>query len=174
MTFEIGSIIASGASGFSRVETDVCGIIDAPIEAVWNLFTDWSGIHKWFKAPTAPKDVVRSDLLPGQTETMLPRTRMIEFGGPDAAEPPVPETLLHTDAHTRTLYYRVEGIRPSGYRDYLCYVSMDATTDGGTALRINARMTAPTDRAELVRTAITAVHRDGIIANFRRYLAAQQ
>jgi hypothetical protein len=155
---------------FARLETDTWGVVDASPEEVWNLFIEWGAISRWMKAPPSTKEVARSELLPGQTEADLPRTRLVQFAGPDASEPQVPETLLHADPQTRTLYYRVEGVRPSGYRNYLCYVTIDAH-ENGTMLRLNARMDAPIGQAKAVQQALQTIHAQGIIQAFREYLA---
>lgn len=170
MEFATGTALPSGA--FARIETDVAGIIDAPIETVWALFTDWSAIHAWMTSPPSPKPVDSSGLVAGQTEEALPRTRLIQFGGEHASEPQLVETLLHADPEAYTLFYRVEGVRPSGYRNYLCYVTLDVVGADRTRLRLNARMDAPAgESAELVRQAIIRLHRDGIIGGFRAFLA---
>jgi len=158
------------SANFARLETDTWGVVDATPDQVWKLFVEWSAISRWMKSPPSTKEVSQSDLLPGQTESDIPRTRLVQFAGPHASEPKVPETLLHADPETRTLYYRVEGVRPSGYRNYLCYVTMDVH-DKGTMLRLNARMDAPIGQAKAVQEALQTIHAQGILQAFRDYLA---
>lgn len=165
-------LMTEPAGPFTRIETDISGEIEAPIEQVWALFMDWPAIHRWMNSPPGPVDVVSSDLTEGEAPGSLPRTRAIRFAGAQDAAPFL-ETLLHADEESHTLYYKVVGVRTTGTRNYLCYTTMDRLENGNTRLRLNARFDIPSDLDVMgARDRIASIHEKGILEAFRVYLKA--
>src|SRR3546814_1815380 len=56
------------------------GEIAAPASLVWDVLTNWGGLLTWFNAvPNPIYPLIAGDLLPGQSEDDLPRTRRCVF-----------------------------------------------------------------------------------------------
>jgi hypothetical protein len=56
------------------------GDIEAPAKFVWETLTHWGALLTWFNAVPDPiYPLVSGDLIPGQTENDLPRTRRCVF-----------------------------------------------------------------------------------------------
>jgi hypothetical protein len=96
------------------------GDIDAPAKFVWDTLTSWGSLLTWFHAVPDPiYPLVSGDLIPGQTENDLPRTRRCVFDldkltgvVPEEIndanfEMPkfVDEVLIAADEHARYLAY---------------------------------------------------------------------
>ena len=96
------------------------GEIAAPAQLVWDTLTNWGALLAWFNAVPDPiYPLIAGDLLPGQTEQDLPRTRRCVFdtsrqtgiipeevNDPDFQLPEyVDEVLIVADQQARYLAY---------------------------------------------------------------------
>ena len=88
---------------FKRGHAEVRGIVDAPIDQVWELLTDWAGLLRWWVKPEdggrPGPDLASVDLVGGPQD--VPRTRVVRH----VTGSTVDETLLLQNDETRRIYY---------------------------------------------------------------------
>lgn len=171
---EHARIVVERVGEVVRVEIDSAGMIDGPADQVWALATHWSGLQAQMARRPGPRQIASSELMAGQTEQDLPRTRLLRLAPPFDHLEPLAETLLHADDQRRTAYYAVEGQAMAGMFNYLCYMTVDALPDGRSLLRFNSRFDASDETTgKAIGEGLMSAHRDGIMAGFRMVLAGR-
>jgi hypothetical protein len=162
---------------FKRGHAEVRGIVDAPIEEVWALLTDWAGLLRWWVKPEdggrPGPDLASVELVGGFDE--VPRTRVVRHVTGSAVD----ETLLLQNNETRRIYYNmVFRANPGGavlrseFENYLATTMLDTLPDGQTLMTFKAEfdVVEPAD-LDLMRSVIERTWTDGILQGYRRFFA---
>lgn len=116
------------------------GKIDANIEDVWALITDWGSLA-WYDDGTNTEGMKLMETWLEGEPGMVPRTRVMGRGK-DATELGAPEenreVLLVADPVAHRLYYdATDGFAP-GIRNYMASWSLDELEDGGCMMTISS------------------------------------
>ncbi|HUD92951.1 SRPBCC family protein [Sphingobium sp.] len=116
------------------------GKIDADIEAIWAVITDWGSLA-WFDDGSNVEGMrLMESWLEGQPD-VVPRTRVmgrgqgaVEQGAPEENR----EVLLLADPVAHRLYYdATDGFAP-GIRNYIASWALDEQDDGGCLMTISS------------------------------------
>lgn len=171
---------ASHMRKFKRGHAEVRGIVDAPIDQVWELLTDWAGLLRWWVKPEdggrPGPDLASVELVGGPQD--VPRTRVVRH----VTGSMVDETLLLQNNETRRIYYdMVYRPNPGGavlrseFENYLATTVLDTLPDGKTLMTFKAEfdVVEPAD-LDLMRSIIERTWTDGILQGYRRYFAKAQ
>ncbi|MET0544859.1 MAG: SRPBCC family protein [Caulobacterales bacterium] len=140
-------------NAYQRSAAHYEAIVDAPVEQVWALLTDWAGLLKWWPKSEAPFVIVGSDLIGQHGEVPRGRRVTLDNGGGGV------ETLLLESAAAGRIYYdMVDGTIP-GVFNYLATTTVDATEDGGSLMRFSSTFdVAPGIDPAILQGAITSVY----------------
>lgn len=108
-------------------------VFDAPIETVWNEWTQPAAFADWFGSPTGdvPLESVSMDLRPGGA------WRLTMFNGPNRRRIEWRGTYLEVDPPTR-LVFNITDAPEGGFLD-LVIVALTDLGDGRTEMRVEQR-----------------------------------
>lgn len=165
---------------FKRGHAEVRGIVDAPIDRVWELLTDWAGLLRWWVKPEdggrPGPDLASVDLVGGVRD--VPRTRVVRHVTGSAVD----ETLLVQNDETRRIYYNMVyrqnpggAVLRSEFENYLATTMLDTLPDGKTLMTFKAEfdVVEPAD-LDLMRSIIERTWTDGVLQGYRRFFAGMK
>lgn len=167
------------ARKFQRGNAEFRGVVDAPIDEVWELLTDWAGFERWWVKPEdggrPGPDVASVELLGDPTQ--VPRTRVVRHVTGSAVD----ETLLMQNDETKRIYYNMV-FRPnpggavlrSEFENYHATTTLDPLPGGETLMTFKSDFDL-VDSADmtLMRSIIERTYSDAIVQGFRRFFAAR-
>jgi hypothetical protein len=168
------------ARKFQRGHAELRGVVNAPIDDVWELLTDWAGFERWWIQPAEggrPGPAVANVELVGEP-TQVPRTRVVRHETGSAVD----ETLLMQNDETKRIYYNMV-FRPnpggavlrSEFENYHATTMLDALPTGETLMTFKSEFDL-IDSADmhLMQSIIERTYSDGILQGFRRYFARKE
>lgn len=168
------------ARKFQRGHAELRGIVDAPIDDVWELLTDWAGFNRWWVKPEdggRPGPDVASVELVGAPDA-VPRTRVVRHVTGSAVD----ETLLMQNDETKRIYYNMV-FRPnpggavlrSEFENYHATTTLDTLPTGETLMTFKSEFDLVEDAdLTLMTSIIERTYSDAILLGFRRYFAARR
>lgn len=148
------------------------GVIEAHIDDVWALLTDWGNMDWWGNGLEEEGMKAGRTYLEGE-KGKVPRTKVIERTNADGAGLPVVnrEVLFHEDAVAHRLYYNGTDGFLLGLRNYVASWTLDPLAGGHCKMTITSTfdVAEPGDVA-FVRDTVEAVY--GLIfSGINAYLA---
>lgn len=165
---------------YKRGHAELRGVVDAPLEDVWELLTDWAGFERWWVKPAEggrPGPDVASCELVGDPDA-VPRTRVVRHVTGSAVD----ETLLMQDDEAKRIYYDMifrpnpdGAVLRSEFRNYHATTTLDTLPTGQTLMTFKSEfdLVAEADM-DLMRSIIERTYSDAILNGFRKYFARQQ
>jgi Polyketide cyclase / dehydrase and lipid transport len=147
------------------------GKINANIDDVWALVTDWGSLA-WFNDATNAEGMkLMETWLEGEPD-VIPRTRVMSRGqGAVALGAPLEnrEVLLVADPVAHRLYYDADDGFAAGIRNYIASWCFDELEDGGSLMTISSIFdVVPPDRGEEQRAMLHGVY-VAIVASLDAY-----
>lgn len=148
------------------------GIIEADIDVVWELLTDWGNMEWW------GNDLEREGMKAGEVYLegepgQVPRSKVIERTNAENNGLPIVnrETLFLEDRLTYRLYYNGTDGFIDGVRNYIATWSLDPVGQGRCRMNISSNfdVVAP-GNADVVRDIVESVY-DLIFSGINSYLA---
>lgn len=165
---------------YKRGHAEYRGIVNAPLDDVWELLTDWAGFQRWWVTPEEGgrpgPNIASVELEGGPTD--VPRTRVVRHVTGSAVD----ETLLLQDNETKRIVYNmIHRPNPNGavlrseFRNYLATTMLDPLPTGETLMTFKSEFDV-VDEADLnlMISLIERTYSDAILNGFRRYFAKQQ
>lgn len=165
---------------YQRGHAELRGVVDAPIDEVWELLTDWAGFDRWWVKPEdggrPGPDIASVELV--EEPTAVPRTRIVRHVTGSA----VTETLLMQDDATKRIYYdMVYRPNPNGavlrseFRNYLATTMLDSLPTGQTLMTFKSEFDLIEEAdLDLQRSIIERTYSDAVLNGYRRYFAKKQ
>ncbi|WP_340317936.1 SRPBCC family protein [Rhizorhabdus argentea] len=153
------------------------GIVDASVEEVWELLTDWGTFERWWIKPSEggrPGPEIATIELIGAPDA-VPRTRVIHHVTGSAVD----ETLLLQDDETHRIYYNMifrpnpgGAVLRSEFRNYLATTLVDPLPTGETLMTFKSEFDLVEGAdMDLMRSIIERTYTDAVLKGFRRYFA---
>ena len=147
------------------------GEIDADIDTLWAVLTDWGNMDWWGNELEQDGMKAGKTYLDGE-KGKVPRTKVIERENADNAGLPIVnrETLFLEDRLTYRLYYNGTDNFIVGVRNYIATWALDPLPDGRCKMHISSNfdVIAPGD-VNAVRDTVEAVY-EMIFSGLNRYL----
>ena len=165
---------------YKRGHAEFRGIVDAPIDAVWELLTDWAGFERWWIKPEdggRPGPNIASVELVGEPDA-VPRTRVVRHVTGSAVD----EKLWMQDDVTKRIVYDM-AFRPnpngavlrSEFRNSLATKMMDTLPTGETLMTFKSEFDIIEEAdLNLMVSLIERTYSDAILKGFRRYFEKQK
>lgn len=165
---------------YKRGHAEYRGIVDAPIEEVWELLTDWAGFERWWVKPEdggRPGPNIASVELIGKPDE-VPRTRVVRHVTGSAVD----EKLWLQDNDTKRIVYdMVYRPNPNGavlrseFRNYLATTTLDTLPTGQTLMTFKSEFDVIEEAdLNLMISLIERTYSDAIVNGFNRYFARKQ
>lgn len=162
---------------FQRGHAELRGVVQAPVEDVWALLTDWGGLDKWWVKPEdggRPGPDLASVELIGDPD-QVPRTRVVRH----VIGSTVDETLRMQNNDTRRIVYdMIFRPNPGGseirteFHNYLATTMVDELPTGETLMTFKSEFDLVEGaNMDLMRSIIERTYSDTILLGFRRYFA---
>ncbi|MBZ9650287.1 SRPBCC family protein [Sphingobium sp. 3R8] len=151
------------------------GIIDADVDAIWALATDWGVMYWWGNEVEEAGMKVNKCYLEGEKGS-VPRTKVIERSNTEEGGLPIVnrETLIHEDAVARRLFYNGTDGFIEGVRNYIATWAFDALPDGRTKMHISSVFdVVEPGNVDYVRMVVEAVY-EMIFKGFNQHFAKQK
>lgn len=162
---------------FKRGHAEVRGVVNAPIDEVWALLTDWPGLLRWWVKPEEGgrpgPDLASVELVGGVHD--VPRTRVVRH----VTGSSVDETLLLQNDETYRIYYNMVyrpnpggAVLRSEFSNYLATTMLDTLPGGETLMTFKAEFDViESADLDLMRSLIERTWTDGILQGYRRFFA---
>ncbi len=165
---------------YKRGHAEFRGIVNAPLDDVWELLTDWGGFERWWVKPEdggRPGPEIASVELIGEPDS-VPRTRVVRHVTGSAVD----EKLWLQDNETKRIVYDMKprpnpggAVLRSEFRNYLATTMLDSLPTGETLMTFKSEFDIVGD-ADLnyMISLIERTYSDAILKGFRRYFEKRQ
>ena len=165
---------------YKRGHAEFRGIVDAPIDDVWELLTDWANFERWWVKPEdggRPGPNIASVELVGAPNE-VPRTRIVRHVTGSAVDAPL---WLTDDVTKRIVYDMVFRPNPNGavlrseFRNYLATTMLDSLPTGETLMTFKSEFDIVEEAdTNLMISLIERTYSDAILNGFRKYFERQK
>lgn len=165
---------------FKRGHAEYRGIVDAPIDDVWELLTDWANFERWWIKPEdggRPGPNIASVELLGAPDE-VPRTRIVRHVTGSAVDE---KLWMQDNATKRIVYDMVFRPNPGGaelrneFRNYLATTMLDSLPTGETLMTFKSEFDVIEEAdLNLMISLIERTYSDAILNGFRQYFARQK
>lgn len=148
--------------------------VDVSADEFWVVLRDWAGVMKWADlSETAPAPLIDTTLREGDSGKFLPCTRICHFDTSGGFPPTFEETLLLADPESRRIYYNVEGVQPSGMRNYMATTIIDEIGPGQCHVTCSSTFDVPAqDTSDTIKEFLEAVYERSVVRGMERVAKA--